>query len=174
MKFIFIDINKEIVQEFKKQFGDQLNCEFVCKSVTDLMYDFEDEKVAWVSPANSFGYMRGGVDYYLNSHVLLNVEELVQDAIEKLGMDLLPVGKSITVQWNSKNWLICSPTMKTPSNIQGTDNVYRAFTSTLNEVKKHPEFDCVVIPGMGTSCGGMTPEESVSQMKLAWNESKLF
>ena len=74
------------------------------------------------------------------------------------------------IKYDNSRYLICSPTMKIPSNIVGTNNVYRAFYSALGIAAKYPEIEYLIIPGMGTSCGGMTPEDAVEQMWQAYQD----
>lgn len=166
MHFIFCDINENIINEFKRKFGFGT---FHATSIITLNFN---GRVAYISPANGYGYMQGGVDFYLNYHVLPDVEDLVREKIEKYYTDSVPIGTSLMVQYSDNEYLICSPTMKTPSNIVGTDNVYRAFYSALGVAAKYPEIEYLVVPGMGTSCGGMTPEDAVEQMWQAYQDFK--
>jgi O-acetyl-ADP-ribose deacetylase (regulator of RNase III) len=164
MQFIFCDVNTDIVSQFQQKFKFG---SYHAGPVQSLNFD---KPVAYISPANGYGYMQGGIDYYLNHHVLIDVEKKVREKIEGYYPDSVPIGTSLMVKYNESNYLICSPTMKFPSNIEGTDNVYRAFYSALGVVAKYPEIEYLVVPGMGTSCGGLSPEEAVQQMWQAYQD----
>lgn len=164
MHFIFCDVNTNIVSQFQQKFRFGT---YHTGPVQSLNFD---KPAAYISPANGYGYMQGGIDYYLNYFVMDNVEELVQEKIEGYYPDSIPIGTSLMIKYNDSNYLICSPTMKTPSNIEGTDNVYRAFYSALGVVAKFPEIEYLVVPGMGTSCGGLSPEVAVGQMWQAYQD----
>jgi O-acetyl-ADP-ribose deacetylase (regulator of RNase III) len=167
MHFVFCDINENIISEFKQKFGFGT---YHNASITTLTFD---KPVAYISPANGYGFMQGGVDFYLNYHVLPDVEDMVREKISDYYTDSVPIGTSLMIKYNENEYLICSPTMKVPSNIVGTDNVYRAFYSALGVLNKYPEVEYVVVPGMGTSCGGMTPEDAVEQMWQAYQDFKI-
>jgi O-acetyl-ADP-ribose deacetylase (regulator of RNase III) len=164
MHFIFCDVNNDIVSEFRQKFkfGTYHN-----GPVQTLNFD---KPVAYISPANGYGYMQGGIDYYLNYHVLIDIEEKVREKITEYYTDSVPIGTSLMIKYDDTRYLICSPTMKIPSNIEGTNNVYRAFYSALGVLSKYPEIEYLVVPGMGTSCGGLTPEEAVKQMWEAYQD----
>jgi O-acetyl-ADP-ribose deacetylase (regulator of RNase III) len=164
MHFIFCDVNSDIISEFRQKFGFGT---FHNGSVTTLNFD---KPVAYISPANGYGFMQGGIDYYLNYQVLYDVQELVQEKIAEYYTDSVPIGTSLMIKYSDTRYLICSPTMKIPSNIEGTNNVYRAFYSALGGAAKFPEIEYLVVPGMGTSCGGLSPKEAVGQMWQAYQD----
>lgn len=120
----------------------------------------------YVSPANSFGWMDGGIDR-LYARRWPGLAATLQDAIRQLPGGELPVGEAIVVETgeNGKK-LIASPTMRTPSYVSGTQNAYLAFRAVLRL-----EIDNFVCPGLCTGVGGMDPYESARQIRQAYEEA---
>jgi O-acetyl-ADP-ribose deacetylase (regulator of RNase III) len=66
-----------------------------------------------------------------------------------------------------------APTMRVPSNIAGTDCVYRATWAALVAVQGHnvvaePKIETVALPAMGTGFGGVPFDEAARQMAAAY------
>ncbi|WP_185816839.1 macro domain-containing protein [Hymenobacter metallilatus] len=60
MHFYFTDTNPEITDAWHHVFADVPQVTFRCGSIFDVPAD------ALVSPANSFGYMNGAIDFAIN------------------------------------------------------------------------------------------------------------
>ena len=134
--------------------------------------------VILVSPANSFGSMRGGIDYYINKYVFPNVEKLVQNEIGKMNYiynkncffdkkqwknkKYLPVGKSLMIKYNN-HYLAVVPTMEYPKDINNTNNVELAMKSLLEMIKDY-NVDYLLIPGLGSGIGGLEYDIMAKQM----------
>ena len=85
----------------------------------------------------------------------------------------LPVGEAILVPTGHKkiSRMIVAPTMKTPRNITGTDNVFLATRAALLcSLEAGPPLEGVGFPGMGTGIGAMDPFEAAGQMCRAFVE----
>ena len=84
---------------------------------------------ALVSPANSFGYMDGGIDLAYRSFFGMEIQRRVQAKIQAEHCGELPVGQAIVVATDHARFpfLIVAPTMRVPDRIADTVNVYLAF-----------------------------------------------
>ncbi len=144
---------------------------------------------AIVSPANSYGNMDGGIDRAYRNYFGLGVERIVKTAIRKrygnpemeLGEAVLPVGEAVIVPTREDRipFMVVAPTMKTPQDIRGTNNVYLAMRAVLEETLRFNHYQerdgrkviqKVLCPGMGTGWGRMDPFESAEQMRKAFDD----
>lgn len=130
-----------------------------------------------VSPANSHGYLDGGIDQVYRSHFGAELEEKLLDAIERIGGNL-PVGQALTIHLFNEQRIkriIFAPTMEMPEAISGVQ-VFRATLAALKEVNRinyyvseDEQIRELWFPAMGTGVGQVDPEEAASEMRLAWN-----
>jgi O-acetyl-ADP-ribose deacetylase (regulator of RNase III) len=134
----------------------------------------EVEADAYVSPANSYGIMDGGIDLVLSTR-FPRIEKRVQEAIAAVDI-LLPVGQALVVETDDGYvpYLVCAPTMEVPSHVGHTNNAFRAMLALLKAVEKFNEVNeegisSVGIPGLCTGVGGMEPV-AAQQMALAYAE----
>lgn len=176
MRIIFFDTNEKIIQELKKKLWHLKDLYFACMDVKTLLTNHRIDVL--VSPANSFGNMEGGIDA-VYSKIFPNIQDCVQCAIKKYQIDSglgyhLPIGSALPVQTTKPAVcpiLLCVPTMNTPQNIRGTDNVCRAFVGILkwlvHAMKVMPDIT-IACPGMGTGIGKIKPEEHAKQIAQAF------
>lgn len=124
---------------------------------------------AIVSPANSFGFMDGGIDGIYSEHFGWGVQERLQELIRPRLHGELLVGEWLVVGTEDDRIpnLISAPTMRVPSDIRGTANVYLAMRAVLAACAEMG-FESVLIPGLGTGCGRMQPEVAALQMRRAY------
>ena len=75
---------------------------------------FELGADALVSPANSFGFMDGGIDHQISERLGWHIQDLVQKAIRARPLGELLVGEAIVVPTGDAQtpWLIAAPTMR--------------------------------------------------------------
>jgi O-acetyl-ADP-ribose deacetylase (regulator of RNase III) len=135
----------------------------------------EVEADAYVSPANSYGMMDGGLDAVLKER-FPDIESQVQGAIAAVGR-LLPVGQALVVETGDPDvpYLICAPTMEVPSRVGHTSNAFRAMLALLSAIEQFntengDAIGSVVIPGLCTGVGDMEPETAALQMARAYAE----
>ena len=135
----------------------------------------EVEADAYVSPANSFGIMDGGIDMALSER-FPHVEARVQAAIARIGR-MLPVGQALVVETEDRDvpYLVCAPTMELPSNVSHTNNAFRAMLALLSAVKQFNAdndglITSIAVPGLCTGVGSMEPEIAALQMARAYAE----
>lgn len=111
---------------------------------------------AAVSPANSFGFMNGGVDLAYSRHFGWQVQEKLQNAIMELPFRELLVGQALSVATGDSQipWLIAAPTMRVPEMISNPEAVFLAARAAMGAA-----IECGVaslaFPGMGTGTGGL-------------------
>jgi O-acetyl-ADP-ribose deacetylase (regulator of RNase III) len=172
MKIHFFDINKDLIQIYKKYLS-QFNYIISNFYVSDVENIINATKInCIVSPANSFGHMNGGIDK-IYTKIFNNIEETVQKLIKNkqikesgLGY-YLPVGQNLIVKTHHHicSNLIIMPTMFLPQNITNTKNIYFAFYGLLNN---YHNYNCdILCPGLGTGVGGLSYEESAKQIRDA-------
>lgn len=182
-RFILFDDKKDIVKSFKKHFENSPEFQVKLCDVVELIKSGEIDII--VSPANSFGFMDGGIDeIYMNQ--FNGIQETVMDKIEFYNVKdeylrtYLPVGSSMIVPTNNKNcpYLLSTPTMRIPQSIRNTDNVYYAFSSILHSTRdieklfKDKDDITIAIPGLGTGVGKLSPNECSSEIKRAYTDFK--
>jgi O-acetyl-ADP-ribose deacetylase (regulator of RNase III) len=132
------------------------------------------EADAYVSPANSFGFMDGGIDADLSAR-FPGVQYRVQSAIAGLG-GLLPVGEAIIVETEDPfvPYLVSAPTMQVPQAVAHTNNAFRAMLAILRCVEEFNrsggEIESVAIPGLCTGVGAMPAQDAALQMARAYEE----
>lgn len=131
---------------------------------------------AIVSPANSFGFMDGGLDLIYSQHFGWELEGRVRSTILEEHDGELPVGQALIVptEHEATPYLISAPTMRVPSRVARTAHAYLAFRAVLRAVRDHNQagvlepIRTVLCPGLGTGEGRMPPERCAVQMRYAW------
>lgn len=130
-----------------------------------------------VSPANSFGFMDGGLDYALSERFGWDLEKNLQDEIRKLPEGELLVGRALVIPTGSSvvSFLISAPTMRVPMNfnISTSVNAYLAMKAILIAAKSQPEIHSIAIPGLCTGVGKMPAHSAARQMFRAFEEIEL-
>lgn len=126
---------------------------------------------ALVSPANSFGFMTGGIDLHYKNYIGQQVEDDLRSVILKEFRNELLVGQAATIKISPPplihyKYLIAAPTMRVPENVSHTINAYLAAKAVLIEGVIWQMSD-IVFPGLGTGTGGMLPEDCAKQMNAA-------
>lgn len=166
--FTLCDMNPDLIDCWKKYFATT-NVSIVEGDIRLLIRD------AYVSPANGFGYMGGGVDAaYLNLFGSQLEERLRALIAEKHGE--VPVGSAIHIHTTISSGspiLIVAPTMRIPPmNLDNTLNPYYAFRAALLKAKELAEgpngIKTVVCPGIGTGTGKACVDMTARQMFAAW------
>ena len=129
---------------------------------------------AVVSPANSFGFMDGGLDAALSDRFGWDLQIDLQRQIRDLPEGELLIGKALVIPTKDSRvpWLIVAPTMRVPMsfNIATSINAYLAMKAILIAATTHPGIRSVAIPGLCTGVGRMRPETASKQMFEEYNE----
>lgn len=125
---------------------------------------------AVVSPANSFGFMDGGLDQLYTLHFGQIVQDRVRERILYDHDGELLVGDALTVPTDDERhpWLIAAPTMRVPMHL-GPESVnpYLAMRAILREARRHPSISSVAVPGLGTGTGRVPVTVCARQMRAA-------
>lgn len=164
------DINPAIVDAWREFFDGLEGIEVSQGEIFDVSAD------AIVSPANSFGYMDGGIDLVYSQHFGWELQRRLQQMIREKHDGELPVGQAITVETGDRNipYMVSAPTMRLPMNVADTLNAYLAFRAVLREVQQHNRQQAgsirsVLCPGLGTAVGRMPPRRCARQMLAAYH-----
>ncbi|MEO0603403.1 MAG: macro domain-containing protein [Myxococcota bacterium] len=171
MRVLLCAIDDELHVAFREAFHDVAEVEAHRTSILDVDTD------AIVSPANSFGYMDGGLDLVLSQHFGWALEKRVRAELLDRHFGELPVGQAIVVSTGDRRvpWLISAPTMRVPMRIADTTHAYLAFRAVLVAVQTHNAANArsairsVACPGLGTGEGRMAPSVCAAQMRYAWS-----
>ncbi len=137
MKLILRDRNQDMATAWKNFFRDVENVEIGCGDIFDIPAD------AIVSPANSSGFMNGGVDLAYSKRFGWQLQSNLQKYLYENHDGELPVGEAVYININVPSepykYLISAPTMRVPTDINGTVNAYLAMRAILRLVKKFNE-----------------------------------
>jgi O-acetyl-ADP-ribose deacetylase (regulator of RNase III) len=131
---------------------------------------------AVVSPANSFGFMDGGIDQAIDRFYAGAAQRAVLDRVVGRYYGEIPVGVAAVIPMPSGRFpfLVVAPTMRVPGDVRGTVNAYLAMRAALVAVLDHGgagagRIASVVVPGLCTGVGGMPPEDAAAQMRAAYD-----
>jgi O-acetyl-ADP-ribose deacetylase (regulator of RNase III) len=169
MKIYLRDRNPEMAEAWNTWFKGAEDVEISCGDI------FDGPKTdAIVSPANSFGWMEGGIDLAYSQKFGWDLQARLQKLLKEEHYGELPVGQAVIVSTNHKDypWLVSAPTMRMPLVVVGTVNAHLAFRAALIAVKKHNatsqfrehQIDSILCPGLGTSIGRMPYGVCAKQM----------
>lgn len=132
-----------------------------------------------VSPANSFGFMDGGIDLAYTQRFGPAVQEELQRCIREIpetNGELL-VGQAISVHTGDPDFpvLISAPTMRIPTMISDSIDVFLASRAAIRLANylsdPYDEQVSILFPGMGTGVGQIQPAEAAKQMLKGINEA---
>jgi O-acetyl-ADP-ribose deacetylase (regulator of RNase III) len=137
---------------------------------------------AVVSPANSYGWMRGGIDA-IYAHTFPAIEQHVRSAVLAYHGGELPVGQAVIVPTDmaAPAWLISAPTMREPGERLPQDTVHpylaaRAVFRMWRDGRLEDDrpvravVSTIAMPGLGTGIGGVPPSVCARQVMAAWDE----
>ncbi|HEX9061281.1 MAG TPA: macro domain-containing protein, partial [Clostridia bacterium] len=121
MKINFVDINENVINSLKKEFEEFDDIKFFCGDILQI------GRGAIVSPANSYGYMDGGIDEVYLEYFGLDLEVAVRNRLDLIGGSLA-VGSAFTIKTGDKRipYLIFAPTMEMPGEVP-PKNCYSAM-----------------------------------------------
>lgn len=129
---------------------------------------------AIVSPANSFGYMDGGIDGAYAQRFGQEMCDRLRTVLRAAWDGELPVGCAVIVETGDLSipYLVSAPTMRVPADVSDTVNAYLAFRAALLAVRQANRrqpgmIRSVLCPGMCTFFGHMSPAKSARQMRFA-------
>ncbi len=131
---------------------------------------------ALVSPANSFGFMDGGIDQAIDRFYGGAAQRAVLDRIAERFYGELPIGSATIITMPSRRFpfLVIAPTMRVPGDSRGTITAYLAMRAALAAILDHNKgsagrIACIAAPGLCTGVGAMLADESAAQMRAAYD-----
>lgn len=163
------DIDTSVVDAWCIAFADVWGVEISQGDIFAVSAD------AIVSPANSFGFMDGGIDAVYSQHFGWSIGATLREKLRAEWSGELPVGCAAVVATGDAAlpWLISAPTMRIPMAVPNTVNAYLAFRAALLTVRSMNReapgtVRTLLCPGLATMCGRMDPTLSAKQMRWAY------
>jgi O-acetyl-ADP-ribose deacetylase (regulator of RNase III) len=170
-KILLRDLDSRLVGAWTRRFSD---CPDVEASAGDI---FAVRADAIISPANSFGFMDGGIDRIYSKRFGWQLQDRLRELLAREYDGELPVGLAVLLETGDPEipYLISAPTMRAPVNVANTLNAYLAFRAALRVAKRRNEeapgsIASVMCPGLATATGEMDPEICAKQMYAAYVE----
>jgi O-acetyl-ADP-ribose deacetylase (regulator of RNase III) len=164
------DTDPRLVAEWRRTMGGLPDVEI---SEGDILAVDAD---AIVSPANSFGFMDGGIDLAYSERFGFGLERQLQARLRDDFAGELLVGQAVVIPTGDARtpWLVSAPTMRLPTDVRDSVNAYLAFRAALRAVGTHLQLQpatigTVVCPGMCTGIGAMSHARAASQMRSAYD-----
>lgn len=179
MKLILTAVEKSLADAWAKFCGD---LDFVTVhhgSILEVACD------AVVSPANSFGFMDGGVDGIYLNYFGRDIQMRVRQQIFDYHHGELVVGQADVVETGHEKipYLIAAPTMRVPTNLPETVNPYLAARAIFVLVMRGKflsgqkqgqaiadHIQTVALPGLGTGVGKVGFNTCAHQVRTAIND----
>jgi O-acetyl-ADP-ribose deacetylase (regulator of RNase III) len=172
MKVYLRDLNEQLVDAWKLFFKNEPDVEVSAGDIWGKKAD------AIVSPANSYGFMDGGIDMVYTERFGWDMQDDLQAEISSRYHGELPIGQALVLKLKDPDYkyLISAPTMRVPRNVTGSVNAYLAFRAALisalehNRTQEKPEdrIFSILCPGLGTMIGKMPVMVCAQQMYLAY------
>lgn len=166
MTLHLVDIQVELVEAWKVAFS----------SFPEVMVHFGDilqlAVNTIVSPANSHGFMDGGIDLQYRELFGTEVERRVQEAIRARPEGYLPVGTAAVVETGHPRvpYLVLAPTMEMPEAVPAA-HAYRALRAVLRRFGSDPVIGREIFcPGLGTLTGRIPVREAAREMASAYRD----
>lgn len=169
MKLRLVYRNKALGKAWTTEFGQYRDVEIIEGDICEVECD------AIVSPANSFGFMDGGLDYALSERFGWGLEERLQAEIRSRPLKELLIGEALIIATEDEEvpWLVSAPTMRVPMEIKATVNAYLAMKAVLIVTVSHQahlSINSIAIPGLGTGVGALPAHLAARQMRIAYDE----
>jgi O-acetyl-ADP-ribose deacetylase (regulator of RNase III) len=172
-------VDEELATAWHRFCGDLEFVEIHRGSILDASCD------AIVSPANSFGFMDGGIDATYRSHFGPHIQQRVQHVIADRHHGELLVGAADLVETGDNRipYMIVAPTMRVPMVLTDSVNAYLAARAALLLVKYNlfqsgpdhgrqiaEKIHRLAFPGLGTGVGQLGPNTCAKQLRAAIDE----
>ena len=164
-----VDTNEALAAAWREAFAGFPEVDVECTDILSVA------KHCIVSPANSLGFMDGGIDQQYLRLFGVAIQDRVQEAIARRPERQLPVGASLVVATGHLciPYLIVAPTMTIPERV-GAENAYRALRAVLRIVSVEPRVgQDVYCPGLATGVGMVPAEDAAEAMAEAYGDWKV-
>lgn len=178
-RIVLCAVERALAQAWERFCGDLDFVTIHHGSILDVDCD------AVVSPANSFGFMDGGIDALYLTRFGRDVQRRLQTVIATDHFGELLVGRADIVPTGVETppWLIAAPTMRVPMILEESVNPYLAARAALLLVRDATftrgsrrgeriadHVRTVAFPGLGTGVGGVSPSVCAHQVRAALEE----
>lgn len=164
LRLHLVDIDRAVADALAQAFALHTDVDVQCCDILSVAHD------TIVSPANSHGFMDGGVDAVYRRFFGNQLEATVRRRIARRPGGLLPIGAAEIVDTGHPQIqrLVVAPTMEMPEQVSA-DNAYRALRAALRTIRASdlPIAD-VYCPGLCTLVGGVAAHEAAEQMAQAY------
>src|SRR5262245_43345879 len=166
MKIILSAVESDLADAWQRHCGDLPDVTIHRGSILDLAVD------AVVSPANSFGFMDGGIDHLYSHRFGWEVQDRLQELIRTRHHGELLVGAAESVETlnNRIPYVIAATTMRVPMILSDTVNPYLAARAVFLLIQRgivpsgalageavSDAVSSVAFPGLGTGVGRVGP-----------------
>lgn len=165
MKIYLVAVEAPLYEAFLSHCGELDFVSVKFGSILDLTVD------AVVSPANSYGFMDGGIDFLYSQFFGWEVEARLQKAIREKHHGELLVGQAelVATEHPQIPWLIAAPTMRVPMILTDSVNPFLAARAALR-VAVEAGLESVAFPGLGTGVGRVGATTCAHQLRQALGE----
>ena len=179
LKIVLAAVEAKLADAWEHHCGDLPDVTVHRGSILDLSVD------AVVSPANSFGFMDGGIDYLYSDRFGWHVQNRLQELIRTRHHGELLVGAAEIVETGHPRiaHVIAAPTMRVPMVLTDTVNPYLAARAVLLLILHgvvpsgmrageavSAAVQSVAFPGLGTGVGRVDPNTCAHQVRIAIEE----
>ena len=167
MKLHLVDINTDLITEWEKAFSEFENVTVQCADILTVAEN------TIVSPANSYGFMDGGIDRLYTDFFGLRPQTEIQQYIATREEGFLPVGAAVLVNTGHKKvpFMISAPTMMSLGAVPPS-NCFYAMAAILFVADKHKKDKVTDIycPGLATLTGRVAPDIAAVEMANAYRK----
>lgn len=179
MQIILAAIEQPLADAWQRICGELPHVTVYHGSIFDCACD------AIVSPANSFGFMDGGIDLLYSRFFGWHVQERLQTIIQTHHHGELLVGDAEIVPTDHHKipYVIAAPTMRVPMILHNSVHPYLACRAALRLItdgifttgphsgaRIADVVQTVAFPGLGTGVGRVAPTICAHQMRTAIND----
>src|SRR5262249_35410456 len=179
MKIVLAALGRDLAEAWERHCGNLPDVTIHRGSILDLSVD------AIVSPANSFGFMDGGIDHLYSHRFGWEVEQRLQELIRTRQHGELLVGAAEIVETGNDRlpFVIAAPTMRVPMILTDTINPYLAARAVFLLIRNgtvpsgvlageavSDAVSSVAFPGLGTGTGRVGPNTCAHQVRAAIEE----
>lgn len=179
MKIVLSAVETELADAWERHCGELPDVTIHRGSILDLSVD------AVVSPANSFGFMDGGIDHRYSMRFGWGVQQRLQQMIRAHHHGELLVGSAEIIETQDPRilFVIAAPTMRVPMVLRDSVNPYLAARAVLLLIKHgliregalagepvSTVVRSVAFPGLGTGVGRIGPNTCAHQVRAAIEE----
>ena len=179
MNIALAAVDESLAQAWQQFYGDAEDVTIHRGSILDVPCD------AVVSPANSFGFMDGGIDALYLDYFGPDIQRRIRGVIYEHHHGELLVGAAEIVETGDERipYLVVAPTMRVPMALHESVNAYLAARAVLllvrygvfraGQYRGQPIADhvrTVAFPGLGTGVGRIGANTCARQMRAALHD----